>query len=103
MSSGAYIEIVVLDDDDAVDFLFLPMAVVIVLPSVLDRVDPGERDFLLRLPTIVLVPGAAGGGVGVVTRIADRSSATRERPARRVALLRRCGGRSTKFISANNI
>jgi hypothetical protein len=102
MSSGAYIELVAPDDDDAVDFLFLLTTVLMVVTSVLDRIDPGERDFLLRLPMIfVLVPAVVGGGVGVVIRIADRSSATRERPARRAALLRRCEGRSAKLISGN--
>ena len=91
MSSGAYIELVAPDEDDAVDFLFLPKTVGIAFASFLDRVGPGERDFLLRpAMTTVLVPVGIGGGVGVVTRIAERSSATRESPTLRVALLRRC-------------
>jgi hypothetical protein len=84
-------ELVAPDEDDAVDFLFLLTTVAIVAPSVLERVDPGERDFLLRPPIMTLVllgPAVDDGGVGMVTCIAERSSATRERPARRVPLRR---------------
>lgn len=57
-------ELVATEEDDAVDFLFLPIAVVMVLESVLLRPDPGDRDFLLLPDEVVpvFVPDVVGVG-----------------------------------------
>lgn len=85
-------KLVAADEVEAIDFLFFPAVVVMTIESLV-ACGPGERDFLLRAvtPMVVLVVMSELLAFITVVGIVEEtlSSGTRNMLDRRVALLRR--------------